>query len=634
MTGTANPSDSSSASPANTTTTFSFNNSTATTFSLTYAGVALLLATEEILAKIDATLGNGYLNQTDSVSANQASIVNTSAWGPLPKASLPRGRPGFIHWPVRADKFACAWFLCSSAQWSEIETNTQLHTTPQAQPLLLNDGTHSLSLSMYLANAQPLYPGLYLLTLVDQRYFAQQHSAGLAVPSSISWTALLQQLMQNLSWTGTIDTIPSAYGNASTVWNNTQISQSYLLAAATCACGLRTVALLDGTFACQNSTNAVAAQNQLIATLFPANNSPPYPIITGGYLDWYTVFARFPAEFTAIFNTQTVPVSLSSLSSSFAWTGINLPQGIPGNVAFYADAAGTPTNGQNALASQAALDWYTWQLGNLNIVLAGIIPIQPNGLIQAIDWYWQWDRVATHVYSSPETESTWSLSPLANNSNLAITVSNGQTVFNNMNYLNFLPAEAISLTNPANSQIVDIQFQDAGPNNRGLVSELAQTWSGTKTLYDGIIWGNGIISPQGAMGIGGSTVWCSGQSGNLNNWLTAQFNNPGSTVQVQEGIVIADGYGQETQFPWDPTPSGGVAGYTGLPISDGNTNTYFYFYSTNPAQIVAASANQAAYCLLIAGTKYIGQQAVISYQKPGGGSGTMTFTGGILTAFT
>lgn len=381
---------------------------------LTYAGIPLSLATSPVALAIERAI-----SPRDVVSFEETTWPgrNRLGWtvpGYLP--SRPPVRAGVLHWPRDASRFAVGYFLASDNQLSQIRSllATQGYTR---QPLVMSqeDQTRqtvqSITASLWMLPPRPLFQitghnGLYLLTLVDDRYFWAARDANFDVDMPESWSELMNAIATSLNVTLTADAITGAYLSAPKDLISHYESPSMLLDAVAYNTGLRIVANLDGSIVAQDPVTAAASLRAQLN----------HPVMGGGAFAFqqaapFDLSALLPASVTVTFSpvrytTPTcdpyvVVVTLASLA---------LPElagiaGHSGSKTFHDSAlpaysdGGALLNGAEltALATQIATDWYRFQLADRDVKFAGIVPWQPEGLSDCVEWTYRKNEVSTRV---------------------------------------------------------------------------------------------------------------------------------------------------------------------------------------------------------------------------------------------
>lgn len=291
-------------------------------------------------------------------------------------------------WPSGASRWGVFHALADDAAMNAIRGATGT----LFQPLVIADGTTSLTVPMYLLPPRPLSQiagagGLQLLTMVDRRAYWRWLAAEVIVtPPTTTWAALFTAIATTLNVPITVDPVPAAYLTPSAVLSGAYDDLPQLLDAACLSCGLRFAAGFDGSFRCWSAVNA---RSQLTANLAAV----PNPRAAGGiFVQGSDLNPILPEAVRVVFPRadQGIPNPTPSVGS-VTLASLGLPgtaQGIAGlaktfhSTAIATFAGGTATNASAlaALATQVATDWYTWQAaGTHDIAFDGVAPWVPTG---------------------------------------------------------------------------------------------------------------------------------------------------------------------------------------------------------------------------------------------------------------
>jgi hypothetical protein len=240
---------------------------------LSYAGVPLLSPTQETLAWARANLDVSWCHPAAA----------RAGWGPA-QAGLPsrgpdaRGplRPQVLRWPTGATRFSEGHFLVSEPQLDAVRAAvmTTSGAGPAAAPLTFSDGTRTVTAAqLFLLPPRPLgkvpgAPGLWLLSLVDDRYFWWLAAADVVVTAgSTTWDALYGAIMIALGMTLLSDPVDAAYLTPDASLTSHYEAVPPLLDAVCASVGQRLVANLDGTYHAQNAASARTALGTNLALL-------------------------------------------------------------------------------------------------------------------------------------------------------------------------------------------------------------------------------------------------------------------------------------------------------------------------------------------------------------------------------
>lgn len=268
---------------------------------VSYAGVPLLLEDpghefqewlERALSLVDARLFGGLPvalveGRTDSLTSNFYKVgLPTPNW-PAP----PRPKINTLWIPTGASRWAVGLFLCSTDQLTEIRENlssegfAELKLEDERWPQ--KDNSALLTASMYLLPPRPVNhteavadgSELWLLPLVDRRYFFQFRDAGYLVLDETQWSSLIALLAARLGVSVSFSSIPSSYF----IPDNTELSRPYENAAV----------LMDAVAACvgQRITFNLDTQSLILidasdSTVLAGNNvdeHEPFRLAGGGH---------------------------------------------------------------------------------------------------------------------------------------------------------------------------------------------------------------------------------------------------------------------------------------------------------------------------------------------------------------
>ena len=188
-----------------------------------------------------------------------------------------------LHWPRKASWWAHAHFLADEGMVTGLRNQAYQGSNPiQALPLIMS-GNSTITTNLYMLPPRPLiqippvYPqGLYVITLVDDRYFWWWKTAVIQPDGSESWEDLFAEIGDALSLTLQVDPIAAEY---LTPPPELMTSNDYippLLDSAAASVGMCVVRLLDGTVLVQSNTTSLANERQ--------NLNSGFPILAGGLL--------------------------------------------------------------------------------------------------------------------------------------------------------------------------------------------------------------------------------------------------------------------------------------------------------------------------------------------------------------
>ena len=326
----------------------------------------------------------------------------------------PRPRLNTLWWPTGATRWARGWFLAdqetydqltdqgnSSGPWaSGIATARTLKVSTPSQ-----DGSDEYVLEASLYMLQPLrvtatadddYGDLWIIPLVDQRYWWQFRNAGDLTSSLASWSSLVSALSTALGVTITCPTVSSAY----LIPDQIELCRSYdnaavVLDAVAHSIGRRVVCSHEGavrlaeysaekTTLTDNPEDLLASLGLIAGT--PDDEDPPHhaplpaqvvvafpkiedPASTGAEQHYTKTVTLATLQSTVGF---TDPVSVASSSKSLHCSAWAMMQ---------CGGSASPANQTNldALATHYATDYYGWLLHCYDYCWAGLQKWTPTG---------------------------------------------------------------------------------------------------------------------------------------------------------------------------------------------------------------------------------------------------------------
>jgi len=203
-----------------------------------------------------------------------------SGGGPgIPRNNYPRDIPpriNTLYWPSGAARWAYGLFLATETQVGQIGN-------PGQKNLVIHDGAFFLNAPMWMLNPRPISAfnqgfadsNLWLVPLVDDRYWWQFRVAELKVKYSTTWDAIYSAIEAAIGTPITRSGIDGGFANPDPVELNRKLSNAAVfLDAVASSVGHRIVRSLDGVVQSQSSSDASALRN--------ANRAFPYRIIAGG----------------------------------------------------------------------------------------------------------------------------------------------------------------------------------------------------------------------------------------------------------------------------------------------------------------------------------------------------------------
>ncbi len=359
---------------------------------ITYAGIALTPPTDpDVIAYLDRWYALNYLNE-HMHPAYQAHGMSRLPVPTPPQRRPPR--PGVLSWPTGASRWGEFHEFVSYDQLVSIRTavgdaNLDVHD------LTMTDGAGgSITASMMFLTARPVLQlnngagDYYLLTLVDYRFFWNQ-VGGINVAPGASWTALINNIFASIGIdTLTVSTIHADYDVPVLYrWNRSFGPLGLKVDAIGNIIGLRLARdllqapLAYGTASFFNPADAKAIHDANW-TGFSAR------LLTGGRFNPEDIARGLPYYARVVFpGDEVTHRDISLVSLAIAEAGA-----VEGIIGAYPQIFGGLEQWRGstvltAYATQAATDWYKWQLYSLvDATFRGIVPWVPSGLEDSIEW--------------------------------------------------------------------------------------------------------------------------------------------------------------------------------------------------------------------------------------------------------
>jgi hypothetical protein len=397
--------------------------------SVTFGGVPLTSPTEQI---VDLMKAHGEI--PDLFSRPQWTGVN----GREPDFSdPPEIKLGRVLWPTGASHFATGVFLATQSQLEaivKVVAPSQLSVPATSGILKLWDeedpaAATTISLTMYLLRPWPLFQSsdtdsdierLWLLPLVDSRYFWWQKSDEVLVTESSTWTTLVAAVVAALETTQSpaLGTVDDDY-----LIPHESLSSSYdylppLLDAIAYSIGRRVVVNYNGTLSLQKPQNAVIAQDALLTTwatlttqggshnpdAYPNDYNLPFVVPSNVVMSYPELDIRV-ADTTEPTSYDTDSVTLASITAiNSLYRGVKqytADKVVQTTAIRWMDGVSPQNDTQLlALATQWAEDWYRWQATGQFRVFGTIVPWIGDGGVAYTEWE-TWPRLQTRITRPP-----------------------------------------------------------------------------------------------------------------------------------------------------------------------------------------------------------------------------------------
>src|SRR5579859_2083492 len=404
---------------------------------LSYCGIHLTMLSEGQKAEIASWLDPQWMLLFATKNWPGLDLTNMGFRGSLPVQPV---KMNSLYWPRDASRFAVGYFAADEKQLADIRT--YLENNEDEGPFVIADGVNSITTTLSMLPARPLQrvtglPGLYLLTLVDERFFWWTRGGDYTFqPGVTTWLQLYASLATALGLTlttsppfglGTMTAdAPSANylfpgedfadalayqlaylpGGTPAIANTGLLSLPVLLDAAAFSCGQRIVRQLDGTV---QAINAATGRSIFAADLMLGDMTGR---IMGDAFDdadsWLalpsSIAMTFPVLETHDRNGQYFVATSNVLDAQGNDAGngeqmtLHCTKG-----AIYLPGAGAPVNVTTLqkIADQAAADWYAWNSLGLDVVWQGAINWKMSGIESLVEYQATDDRVCARVQSGP-----------------------------------------------------------------------------------------------------------------------------------------------------------------------------------------------------------------------------------------
>ncbi len=234
----------------------------------------------DMLEDVDRLLSLGYLQDFAMPSSYPGrELGGLARLDPDNREPTPQIRIGDFYYPNSASRWSVFRALATSSMAKAMLSATSQGTSPATFSMMVNPiapghsdsdtASYTLSTKLFMLPPRPLaehgggLDGLYLITLVDERYWWQYSSASLEVFTTTTWNDLIGQVMELLNVEITPFQISSVYQQPepdSQFWCNLQ-SPSLLLDAIALNLGRTVVRNLNGTYSLLTPSESVTIVN-------------------------------------------------------------------------------------------------------------------------------------------------------------------------------------------------------------------------------------------------------------------------------------------------------------------------------------------------------------------------------------
>jgi hypothetical protein len=399
----------------------------AATFDLSFGAVPFCIPTPEIQAWIDRYIPLEDLREVQVIPHSPGPRL--SGLGVPYRPSNPKVKLGRLFYPTGSARWAVFHGLATTSQVKQMQVlawppGSQVvpltfHMQSDVSPFEDNQAIGGVCTGMYLLSCRPLssmgsfqsgstLDDLWLVTLVDERYYWQFQSVGsLTIAALSSWHSLISLFATALDITITNLTPSSVYGvpaEDSALFSNYEPANRMLEAVAW-NFGCLVVRNFDGTYTLQTPADAQTEAQGNRSVGINLAGGDPYLTSPGGSSQRQAVL---PESVIVTFPKFVVNKSyydprdsrdFNRFSYGSVWTetvtlaqaGYSTDAGFPGSKLIHDTARAyypatppvdPPTNETElqALAVQLASDYYASQVGGLDEVYPGIRNFAPEGL--------------------------------------------------------------------------------------------------------------------------------------------------------------------------------------------------------------------------------------------------------------
>lgn len=233
----------------------------------------------DIISELNRVLPPQYLSEFSPPPSYPGRNLSSLAKLPTPTGPDNQLRIGDWYYPTGASRWGAFRGVASTSQKEAMLRAVGGGRGLFTMTAVPNEGVlsnYQLRTFMYMLPPRPLqdlggeYDGLYLVTLVDERYYFQGSPVSLHVDSSTTWTTLLNDVSTALGIALTLPDIDSVYGKPeldSQLWTNFE-NAAFLLDTICANIGSVVVRNLGGSYSIYNylQSQSLVSTNRNIAT--------------------------------------------------------------------------------------------------------------------------------------------------------------------------------------------------------------------------------------------------------------------------------------------------------------------------------------------------------------------------------
>jgi hypothetical protein len=353
----------------------------------------------------------------------QAGCADCSSWATVAtsdfthQVSIAIGR---LYWPTGASRWAVGHYLATDTDVAHLRGKAYRGAAYLPLTLKITDesGTDFIETDLYMLPPRPLAQiegeeQLYLLTLVDERFFWWLESALITVTGgTTTWAQLVTSIGTALGISISSETVDAAYLLPSASLSSDYEYLPLLLDAVAVNTGCTVVRAFDGTVTLQTPVVALASQDAQAEKW----DKQAGGLFRLGNVRFHDFWSLCPASVRVVYpRTDDGALAATPHSVAVNLADLTVP-GFPVNFAGFtgrtkvfndtATAAYESAVLQNtaqlaALTAKIATDWYAWRGGNRDVNYAGIIPYEPDGMADHALWTYREGRCNTRVQRRP-----------------------------------------------------------------------------------------------------------------------------------------------------------------------------------------------------------------------------------------
>lgn len=308
----------------------------------------------------------------------------------------PRPRINSLYWPTGATRWANALFLVRGNNLSALLDNCQQGRS--ANLTVADSNGNGFTTGMYLLAPRPVSADgvnendrLWLLPLVDARYFWQLHHVELYAPST--WSEALQKItgMSPTDSPQLGSAVPMAYGRPSAVEFVRDFENAALLVDAVALTLQRRVVGQFGPADTYRFMRYKTQTSEEATTTVAANLGHGWDEVAGGdFSSEAGVLGNVPSQIVVTYGNST-----GDRVSGYAKQDVT---GVPvngGTKVFHCSKVGSGNISESGeylrgfeaqLAKEIEPDYYEWLLFQYDITYAGIVPWVPSGCDDYVRW--------------------------------------------------------------------------------------------------------------------------------------------------------------------------------------------------------------------------------------------------------